>query len=304
MKNLDRSKYKVRVSNRKEAKQFKQALLAIEEGICHNYWDDDHTYSHSQTDLIYSVGNSVADDEYTGWICYIDDKKRKEITFKELIAMIATDSVSAKNAHTEIPGLLDGKCQIEINNSREFILTNEHFKAKGFSYEKISSGWHFPMYMCYQKSMHFSTTSVCDYKIVLFADFAKKVGIKVPVFVAKSEDNVDLFEDSPVQTVRLRGKLWEMASSYTTVKSGEGWNTNPDCNGDNRKLFSTREAAEKWIEEKNKPSHINLSFPNSTVTVGKDIIQVDFKPVGTLGIRLNITGEQFDKIQAAKKSLQ
>lgn len=69
-----------------------------------------------------------------------------------------------------------------------------------------------------------------------------------------TEDGVGLTEDSPVHVARTsNGVDWFYRGIYPSLKCGGKWNVNPDTKEPNRRLFSTKEAAEAWIKEQNKP---------------------------------------------------
>lgn len=71
-------------------------------------------------------------------------------------------------------------------------------------------------------------------------------------FICKSECGNDLYENSPVHTVWKEKDLWVYKRFYTQSKG------NIRGNYDGRKLFCTKEAAESWIEEANKPEEIEI----------------------------------------------
>lgn len=67
------------------------------------------------------------------------------------------------------------------------------------------------------------------------------------------------------------------------------------------KVFSTKEAAEKWIEEQNKPKQVCISLfnPGSSAEVSKDVIMLNID-----GYRLGIKPSDIEDMLHAYKNIQ
>lgn len=156
--------------------------------------------------------------------------------------------------------ILDGKVAIRVDNEREFKLLMEHYESKGWKWATGADpllkdiNFKFPNLIKYHDRIQHSAGGDA-YIGVSFSDFAAEVGITVPKFIMKSEDGVDLYEgdDHSVVTLCLSGE-WSYAGDQKLAKS------QMVVSESNRaKAFSTREAAEKWIEEQNRPKEIKLT---------------------------------------------
>lgn len=248
---MNRQDYKIKVESKKEAKRFKQMLLAIGENVSSYYWEDIHDIE-KQNELVYEGGS---------WLCDYDSDG-KEITFKELLTLIVNDEKEVK------PGLLDGKCAIQVTNEREFKLLMEHYNSKGWKSNSGDSPTDFPYWYNYinygDKFFHntLKNFEFSEHKIIPFKDFAAEVGIKVPVFVMKSEDGVYLYEgDYQYVANQHEDNQWFLLTNCRPIMKGDETPTW-------LRVFSTKEAAEKWIEEQNKPKEISLSnMPNLGIKV-------------------------------------
>lgn len=93
-----------------------------------------------------------------------------------------------------------------------------------------------------------------DYKIIPFKDFAAEVGIKQPVFVMTSEDGVPLYIGDDVYVPQLHFDSYTRARLFKVKMSNK-----TDINS---KFFSTKEAAEAWIKEQNKPKEVTVQLFN------------------------------------------
>lgn len=197
----------------------------------------------------------------------------------------------------EEKSILDGKVAIQVNNEREFKLLMEHYDKKGwsslpgkgplevifslaFKYEEYLVSYHnefcCPSYrVCkeydYDKSSIFNPE---NYKIIPFADFAAEVGIEVPKFILTSEDGVDLYEGDLFYSAELTNKGWVLDCWV----NGRPYELSVDSlsvtNPDKYKAFSTKESAEAWIKENNKPKEILLNFNGGWSVITKDKIRV------------------------------
>lgn len=198
--------------------------------------------------------------------------------------------------------ILSGKCAIQVNNEREFKLLMEHYESKGWKWASND----YPTKITYSTNNHSEAITYEDrfsyysdgYKIIPFDVFAKETGIEVPVFVMTSEDNVPLYKgDTMFWTYKYNHIYCRPTQSFL-----RGNKIEPDTI-----IFSTKEAAEKWISEMNKPKEILLHQKSewpAKVTKNK----VWFKAPNSfdLGIHygMNLTGQELEEIYTAYKSLQ
>jgi len=163
--------------------------------------------------------------------------------------------------------ILSGKFAVEVNNEREFKLLVEHFDSKGWNYfldhiPKVKTKY--PVAVYYKNDYaraSINSAKGFGYKVIPFSEFAAEVGIKAPVFVMTSEDGVPLYEgdeyheahkcDNDDNWMYLKGPDFNMCVE-----------TRPVSIPNKSKAFSTRESAEKWIQEQNKPKCIDVKLFN------------------------------------------
>jgi len=163
--------------------------------------------------------------------------------------------------------VLDGKVAIKVNNDREFKLLMEHYESKGWNasngnsvknIEKlnIDSGLQNDLWK-YGQGFHAVNVNRSSWNIIPFEEFAKEVGITFPVFIMKSEDGVDLYQRDLFHEARLNSGSW-------VYLGGKNWYMDEQAmayrDNINSKAFSTKEAAEKWIDEQNKPKHATVKL--------------------------------------------
>lgn len=201
--------------------------------------------------------------------------------------------------------ILSGKCAIQVNNEREFKLLMEHYENKGW----LSMGQCKPSQVGYIKSpwayndkFGHALNEYWDLKnisVVSFIDFAKEIGIEVPVFVMKSEDSVDLYVGDEYYFVhKYDKKNWQLGDSFSKITMNSASFLSPG----NSKAFSTKQAAEKWCYYHNKPKEIKLEFEGGECIVTKDKICVHLDVENGKGYYMN--GGEIEPIYEAYKSLQ
>jgi len=253
---------------------------------------------------------------------------------KQMLSEAINNSLKGKS-------ILSGKCAIQVNNEREFKLLMEHYESKGWrswegdlpteckfpKYDSLisySDSFVYPNtkspYITDKKSKEYKVFNSTFYRVIPFSDFAAEVGIKPPVFVLTSEDGVPLYE----------GDDWWCATNEYENNKGIWtlWNPNedgyklsfnsvcfPDKYGANYKAFSTKEAAEAWIKEQNKPKcvilqedtpipctvtkdfvYFNLTGYKETI-LGKEVFVIPYESVRT-------SATELEEIYKAYKSLQ
>lgn len=175
------------------------------------------------------------------------------------------------------PDLLSGKVAIEVNNEREFKLLMEHYESKGWSehikynHPNFGTTHHIIEYSDgYLRIDESNIIATVQYKIISFSDFAAEVGIKVPVFVMTSEDGADLYSGMEMYGVKFNPSLKIWALNGFHLEGMPFVLTDAKCEPDEdfpyltcssrNKAFSTREAAEAWILEANKPKCIEVKL--------------------------------------------
>ena len=172
--------------------------------------------------------------------------------------------------------ILSGKCAIQVNNEREFKLLMDNYKSKGWKWNGGSYTDYTPRNMEFNTAIEYSNFFVydCDpdnWVIIPFSDFAKEVGIEVPVLVMRSEDGADMYVGDDNYGAEFINGKWELdlffdndSSEYVPYKMSL---TSSDLHSPQRyRAFSTKEAAESWIKEQNKPKEIVISS-NSTYPI-------------------------------------
>lgn len=179
------------------------------------------------------------------------------------------------------PSILTGKCAIQVNNEREFKLLMQHYEANGWKWKGFESPVNpifipnsFPDFVRY-KNFFTHTRSVGfdekeGYTIIPFDKFAKEVGIEVPVFVMTSEDNVPLYEGDDYHRAWYNetSKKWHVDYCYSLSQIHT-----VITNTATAKAFATKEAAEAWIREQNRPRTVEVKlFKGGTANVYHDHI--------------------------------
>lgn len=219
-------------------------------------------------------------------------------------AEIIVNDGMGENAKSPV-SILSGKCAIQVNNEREFKLLMEHYESKGWNplskcpieelirlnTPKPFLTWGYENEFCALRTLHEQE----GYKIIPFSDFAAEVGIKVPVFVLRSEDGVDLYEGDEITLVweKVKGS-GKYGSSNSTIESKCEYTS---------MVFSSREAAEEWIKDQNKPKEITLfkdGSNNPYAVLTKNV--VDFTKPGDNHI-YRFTSDELKQIWEAHQSL-
>lgn len=196
--------------------------------------------------------------------------KQEGILAVDITAQMATEYAKAviKQLNEENPtepvkpSILAGKVAIRVDSEREFKLLMEHYESKHF----ISGTGNndikpvYPVIVPYEQSFwcRYYEDHCRTHSIIPFADFASEVGITAPKFIMRSEDDVDLYEGDEFYHVHFTTGTtgWKENISNPVKKYQE---TGVLTRGHINKAFSTREAAEKWIEEQNRPKEIKLT---------------------------------------------
>jgi len=212
---------------------------------------------------------------------------------KEMLSKAIQNSLQTKS-------ILSGKCAIQVNNEREFNLMMQYLESQKCYW--ISDD---PI-LTYAPTVNFPYRIIVDNKVITwssnsevdtfkFEDFAKEVGIKVPVFIMKSVDGVDLYEGDDYHEAHID------SGPYSTwyYLHGDHFSVckeiRPVSIPNKSKAFSTKEAAEAWIEEK------NLVRTVDTDKLGE--IEIYRNGIGKNGI-IQITDRQLEQIWNAYQSLK
>jgi len=153
------------------------------------------------------------------------------------------------------------KIAVKVNNEREKKTINDWM---GFEFAVKANGYGYPIFIKAYNNGFFASkhdAERLDYTIVDFDFFCAQKGIEAPKPILKSEDGVDLYEgDRLFEANRNLNGSWYITSGesgrgYWTVKNrADKWSLGAP-EGYESKAFSTKEAAEKWVENKNKPKY-------------------------------------------------
>ena len=201
----------------------------------------------------------------------------------------------------EKAGLLDGKCAIQVSNEREFKLLMDHYEGKGWKWcsglkpnENVKVK--FPTSIFYGNEFYWD---LCDgTNEVTFEDFAKEVGIDVPVYIMDSEDGVPLYHYDDYHWVHYNQNKSTWIYREVVYNSAPSASNPAFCDPKNSKAFHSKEAAEAWIKEQNKPKEVIVKLHGGyTVRVEKDKATFAINNFG-------ITGEELEEIYQTYKSLQ
>jgi len=224
----------------------------------------------------------------------------EEVTIEDFITSI----VLPKKAES----ILDGKCAIQVSNEREFSLLMSHYESRGWKWNggdkpNISVTLEYPCNIEYANLFYHSIDNLSNsYKIISFEDFASEIGIKVPVFILRSEDGVDLYEGDNYHRVYFK-KVWEY-DRCSDLKQHHAVNRKDEF-ASKAKAFSTREAAEDWISEMNKPKSILIAEESSyPVEVFNHEIVVKCKTSHKHLDNIIISASELESIYKAYQSLQ
>ncbi|SMC52926.1 hypothetical protein [Pedobacter nyackensis] len=284
MAKLKKHQVKVLLKDGIEAKQVKSILEALGENVDNSYRYNDHRFIYFN-------------EEYRQWRMAYGLYPCAVVSLKELIILLSKEAA-------EKPSILSGLCAIQVNNEREFKLLMEHYEAKGWKWSSNES----PFEVTYKGFGESASTALTyedrfswysnSYKLIPFADFAAEVGIKSPVFVMKSEDGVPLYIGDPYYKALKLVNGWELSagtSHFTTNDRG-----NPVRHIES-KAFSTKEAAEKWIEEQNKPKAVEVKlYCKKTANIHQDGTIRVFDGSNTM----NLFPSDLEDMLHAYKSLQ
>lgn len=197
------------------------------------------------------------------------------------------------------PSILEGKVSIQVNNEREFKLLMEHYESKGWYWNgskrdlSYRPNVEYPFSIWYENEFVWDIIGELEDRISIpFSEFAAEVGIKVPVFIMKSEDGKNLYEGDKYHAAWLSGTKWKVGSGSNLNRRHEV------CTGVNySKAFSTLEAAEKWIEEQNKPKSIELPHTGGSITISRSAITFNTD-------EKTFSGSYLEKIWNAYQSLK
>lgn len=213
------------------------------------------------------------------------------------------------------PSILKGKVAIQVNNEREFKLLMENYDAKRFkpfnknrdsklflsTYNITSKGGMLITHVAYGDGYGHSQVGYYDvhgYKIIPFVDFASEVGIKVPVKIMVSEDGVDLYDKDPFYIVCKNDGKYYLNRDFDPFKVSPETPVPP---ANDEYYFSTKEAAEKWIKEQNKPVAIDVRLFNQS---DRAVVVKTGVTISVGGVLVTLAHSDIEDIAHAIQSLQ
>lgn len=119
------------------------------------------------------------------------------------------------------------------------------------------------------------------------------------IFVCKSEDGVDLYEGDVFTVVWKTLNMWVILGDFSF-----GVNLKLKEIAANDRVFSTKDAAEKWVAEQNKPKDTVVYFDQNH-TPNNALIHIDGVHLRNGdALRFCLSGDELEKIYEAYKSLQ
>lgn len=297
---MNKTEIYVPINNRKEAKTASVVLESLGEHVSFNYFKDSDT-EYGNNALIYCKTTNT-------WLVFQSGNK-KQITLKQLIELLATGSVKAFeiekshnnlkesgiamiNACRELEKGLNNfievsiynattnavppqKTAVKVKNEKEYYSLMNYYENSGrkllngrkstdFSYEGFSI-----IYVDVKDlSFLYPQDDIEDYDIIPFPDFAKEHNIKLPLI--KSENGVWLYDgDNHYSTCVNDCNVYPKYGVLTL-------NNNCVCvvEPEKYKAFSTREAAENWIEA-HKPKEKKIKIGSVECTVTKNGVSFD-----------------------------
>ena len=200
-------------------------------------------------------------------------------------------------------------CAIRVNSGLEFKLLMKYYDSKGWVSQygdKLPDcipEFSYPVNIEY---CNYPNQVIIDnYSIIEFKHFAKQMGIKMPLFIIKSEDGVDLFSGMEMWGAKYMPgiKKWIIGSfkgdPFVLTDDTINLNDNEDfpyiTQPSKWKAFSTKEAAEKWIAEQNEPK------PPMYVFTSKDGVRVHEGEYVQCVAKIDGVWELADGLSVAKK---
>ena len=184
--------------------------------------------------------------------------------------------LNGKWAEIVKPSILDGKVAIQVNNEREFELLMKHYQSKGWKWKKnhnpfvAESLGLYPFFISYQDQFTgWKCTIIGEYKytIITFEEFAAEIGIEKPVFAMMSEDGVPIYYNDEFHYVWKWDGVWQILNTYSFNPEDVSLSS---FNEKYNKAFHSIDAAEKWIEEQNKPKEIIFDQPLKQTKIQSD----------------------------------
>lgn len=175
------------------------------------------------------------------------------------------DGIDWVETITVKPSILLGKVAIRVENERELDSVNKHNNTTW----QPQHNYGFPayLYLCYGRGFDTDREVVTrnGFKIIPFADFAAEVGIKLPVKIMTSEDGFDLYEGDGCYTAIKTDGIWFLDRHYGEREDFNRFEVADNgmfASTDEERQFSTKQAAEAWIKEQNKPKSKSLRLYN------------------------------------------
>lgn len=195
-------------------------------------------------------GNSIllfsACDKMWFWGAKIIGCNKEKITFGKLIDLLSEPQ----------------KIAVKVENEKEFKALMKYFKSKGF----VSAGETDPLYLKYDKDdivayhnkfYYTDVSRMQDYEIIKFSDFAAEHNIKLPHIL--THDGVDLFIGDYLAIVWKVEGDWKLTKEHESIHANTVTMDAQSRLENERKLFSTKQAALDWIEAQ-KPKEIIITL--------------------------------------------
>jgi hypothetical protein len=160
------------------------------------------------------------------------------------------------------------KIAVRVSNEREFKFLMQHYESLGWKSYGGEPVKDFPYaydYIAFHDRFFHNTKlnfETAGYEIIDFDFFCAQKGLTPPKFMIKSQDGVDLHCGDSCYIARLIEDKWSLdwhsiGGHYNTfVVTDNGY----FVDSDSKKIFHSKQNANKWIKEQNRPKEIEVKF--------------------------------------------
>lgn len=228
MENLTKENVYVKVESKEQAEMYKTVLKSLKQAICIGFYEDESETNSMQESLVFKLGKFTVGNK---------PDSRKKVSFGQLIDIITRPE----------------KIAVRVESEKEFKALMRFYDSKGWESYGNLKPLDFPYayeFITFENGFYNGVLDelISTHKIIPFSDFAKEHNIKMPIIT--TVDGVDLFEGDNyfmAKCIQSTNNKWILTVFNAYMRIGSFAITDPDhC-----KAFSTKQAAENWIEEQN-----------------------------------------------------